>query len=147
MKRFTSSTGNSPRVILRNRIIFFLSRAILVPDKRIVTGPMNLWIMGVPTPLGLPFSVIPQRKERELKHGFLMPQFTAVSPYGFGLQNLGYYIPINDKLQTTLYGTLYSRGSFGLKTRTEYAARYKFRGSFEAGYQIFRTGFPDSVKL
>ncbi|MES2554851.1 MAG: putative LPS assembly protein LptD [Bacteroidota bacterium] len=126
---------------------FFLSRAILVPDKRIVTGPMNLWIMGVPTPLGLPFSVIPQRKERDKKHGFLMPQFTAVSPYGFGLQNLGYYIPINDKLQTTIYGTLYSRGSFGLKTNTEYAARYKFRGYFEAGYQFFRTGFPDSIKL
>ncbi|MBI3239748.1 MAG: hypothetical protein HYZ43_13045 [Flavobacteriia bacterium] len=126
---------------------FFLSRAILVPDKRIVTGPMNLWIMGVPTPLGLPFSVIPQRKEREKKHGFLMPQFTAVSPYGFGLQNLGYYIPISDKLQTTLYGTLYSRGSFGLNTKTEYAVRYKFRGSFEAGYQFFRTGFPDSIKL
>jgi hypothetical protein len=37
---------------------FFLSRAILVPDKRIVTGPMNLWIMGVPTPLGLPFRIL-----------------------------------------------------------------------------------------
>jgi hypothetical protein len=126
---------------------FFLSKAVMVPDKRIVTGPMNLWVMGVPTPLGLPFSIIPQRKERERKNGFLMPQFTAVSEYGFGLQNLGYYIPINDRLQTTLYGTLYSRGSFGLNTKTDYAVRYKFRGSFEAGYQYLRRGWPDSSSL
>lgn len=126
---------------------FFLSKAVMVPDKRIVTGPMNLWIMGVPTPLGLPFSIIPQRKEREKKNGFIMPQFTAVSPYGFGLQNLGYYIPINERVQTTLYGTLYSRGSFGVNTKTDYSIRYKFRGTVEAGYQFFRTGFPDSTKL
>ncbi len=123
---------------------FFLSKAVMVPDKRIVTGPMNLWIMGVPTPLGLPFSVIPQRKEREKTSGFIMPQFTAISPYGFGLQNLGYYFPIGDRLQTTLYGTIYSRGSFGLNSKTDYAVRYKFTGSFEGGYQFFRTGFPST---
>jgi hypothetical protein len=126
---------------------FFLSRAVMVPDKRIVTGPMNLWIMGVPTPLGLPFSIIPQKKQREQQHGFLMPQFTAVSAYGFGFQNLGYYFPINDRLQTTLYATLYSRGSFGINSQTDYSIRYKFRGNFEAGYQYFRTGFPDSTSL
>lgn len=123
---------------------FFLSKAVLVPDKRIVTGPMNLWIMGVPTPLGLPFSIIPQRKERDRVHGFIMPQFTAFSDYGFGLQNLGYYFPINDKLQTIVYGTIYSRGSFGVKNRTEYSVRYKFNGSLEGGYQYFRRGWPDT---
>lgn len=126
---------------------FFLSKAVMVPDKRIVTGPMNLWIMGVPTPLGLPFSIIPQKKEDERKSGFIMPQFTAVSPYGFGLQRLGYYFPISDRLQTILYGTLYSRGSFGLATQTDYAVRYRFRGSFEAGYQYFREGWPSEDEL
>lgn len=126
---------------------FFLSKAVLVPDKRIVTGPMNLWVMGVPTPLGLPFSIIPQRKERERTYGFLMPQFTAFSDYGFGLQNLGYYIPINDKLQTIVYGTIYSRGSFGVRNVTDYSVRYKFKGSVEAGYQFFRRGWPDETSL
>ena len=30
---------------------FQLSKAVMIPEKRIVSGPMNLWIKGVPTPL------------------------------------------------------------------------------------------------
>lgn len=125
---------------------FFLSKAVLIPEKRIVTGPMNLWIMGVPTPLGLPFSIIPQRKDREAKSGFIMPQISAISDYGFGVLNLGYYIPISDRLQTTLYGSIYSRGSFGLRSETEYATRYKYAGNFTAGYEFFREGFPSTAE-
>jgi lipopolysaccharide assembly outer membrane protein LptD (OstA) len=47
---------------------FQLSRAIMIPEKRIVTGPMNLWVAGIPTPLGLPFSIIPQQ--------FVAPNFS-----------------------------------------------------------------------
>ncbi|HNR86384.1 MAG TPA: putative LPS assembly protein LptD, partial [Taishania sp.] len=93
---------------------FQLSRAVLVPNKRIVTGPMNLHIAGVPTPLGLPFSYIPQKDQSDRTHGLLFPELVPVSQYGFGLNNLGYYIPINDYVQTSIYGTIYSRGSWGL---------------------------------
>src|SRR5690606_2027137 len=64
---------------------FQLSRAVMVPDKRIVTGPMNLHIAGVPTPLGLPFSYIPQQEDRT--HGLLFPELVPISAYGFGLNN------------------------------------------------------------
>jgi hypothetical protein len=43
---------------------FLLSKGVVVPEKRIVAGPMNLWISGIPTPIGLPFAFIPQQKER-----------------------------------------------------------------------------------
>lgn len=121
---------------------FALSKAVMVPDKRIVTGPMNLWIMGVPTPLGLPFSIIPQTKDKEAKAGFIMPQIVPSSAYGFGFQNLGYYIPISPKFQTTMYGMLYSRGSFGFNNASDYNFRYKSQGKFTLGYQFFRQGFP-----
>lgn len=122
---------------------FQLSKAVLIPNKRIVTGPMNLWIAGVPTPLGLPFSVIPQAEEKS--KGLIFPQFAPISEFGFGLQDLGYYIPINDRLQTTFYGTLYSRGSWGLRNKTDYAKRYGYRGSVNAGFQQFKSGFPTDV--
>ena len=121
---------------------FQLSKAVMIPEKRIVSGPMNLWIKGVPTPLGLPFIVIPQQEDRT--HGFVFPQIVPLSQYGFGLQDLGYYIPINDRLQTTFYGTLYSRGSWGLKNETDYAKRYKHIGKFIAGFQQFKSGFPSN---
>jgi hypothetical protein len=119
---------------------FQLSRAIMIPEERIVTGPMNLWIAGVPTPLGLPFSVIPQQKERT--HGILFPEIVPQSLYGFGVQNLGYYFPINQNLQTSAYINLYSRGSWGVRDMLDYSKRYGFSGSLDVGFQQFRSGFP-----
>lgn len=121
---------------------FQLSKAVLIPNKRIVSGPMNLWIAGVPTPLGLPFAVIPQAEEKT--KGLIFPQFVPISQFGFGLQDLGYYVPVNDHLQTTFYGTLYSRGSWGLRNVTDYAKLYGFRGSLSAGFQQFKSGFPSN---
>lgn len=126
---------------------FFLSKAVLVPEKRIVTGPMNLWIMGVPTPLGLPFAILPQQKERDKPHGVVMPKISLFSVYGMGIQDLGYYIPINDHWQTTAFGTLFSRGSFGVANQTNYNYRYRFNGNFKIGYDRFRYGWPDSSIL
>ena len=122
---------------------FQLSKAVMVPEKRIVSGPMNLWIKGVPTPIGLPFAIIPQVEDKT--QGLIFPEITPLSAFGFGFQNLGYYIPINDKIQTTMYGTLYSRGSWGVRNSTQYVSRYKFNGNFELGYQQFRAGFPTNV--
>lgn len=122
---------------------FQLSKAIMIPEERIVTGPMNLWVGGVPTPIGFPFSVIPQQKERT--HGFIFPEITPLSAYGFGFQNLGYYIPINDHIQTIPYVNLFSRGSWGLRNDLSYAKRYSFTGSFNAGFQQFREGFPSNA--
>lgn len=121
---------------------FQLSRAVFIPEERIVTGPMNLWVKGVPTPLGLPFSFIPQQKQR--KHGLLFPEIIPFSAYGLGLQNLGYFIPINDYLQTSVYANIYSRGSWGLRNLLDYAKRYAFMGSLDVGFQQFRLGFPSN---
>jgi hypothetical protein len=124
---------------------FQLSKAVLIPEKRIVTGPMNLHINGVPTPLGLPFSAIPL-KTKERDKGFLFPEFIPMSTYGFGIQNLGYYIPINDRIQTTLYANLYNRGSWGLRNELDYAKRYGYTGKLNLGFQQFFSGFPSNKK-
>lgn len=127
---------------------FGLSKAILIPEKRIVSGPMNLWVMGVPTPLGLPFAIIPIKdKGKDRKSGFIMPQYSIASAYGMGVQDLGYYFPISDKFQTTAYVTAFTRGSFGVRNYSEYARKYKFSGNFDVGYTRFRYGFPDSTAL
>lgn len=124
---------------------FQLSKAVLVPEKRIVTGPMNLWIAGVPTPLGLPFSYIPQSKERT--HGIIFPEIIPLSIYGTGLNDLGYFFPINDRIQTTAYIKAYTRGSWGLRNATDYAKKYKFRGNLNLGFEQFKRGFPDSSSI
>ena len=119
---------------------FQMSKGIIIPNERIVSGPFNLYINGIPTPLGLPFAIIPNQKKKT--SGLLFPEFIPLSQYGFGFQNLGYYIPINDKLQTSIYGNLYSRGSWGLRNDLDYAKKYGFSGQLSLGFQQFRSGFP-----
>jgi lipopolysaccharide assembly outer membrane protein LptD (OstA) len=126
---------------------FQLSKAVMVPNERIATGPMNLWVKGIPTPLGLPFSVIPT-KDRE-SAGLIFPMFVPVSRFGFGFQNLGYYFPLkkSDNIQTTFYGSLYSKGTFEVRNQTDYKKRYKYTGNLNLGYSSFRQPFPeDSIR-
>lgn len=127
---------------------FQLSKAVMVPEKRIATGPMNLWVKGIPTPLGLPFSVIPTQ-DSEAESGLIFPMITPISQYGFGFQDLGYYFPIkrSEHVQTTFYGSLYSRGTFEVKNQTDYKKRYKYTGVVNLGYSSFRQPFPaDSIR-
>lgn len=127
---------------------FQLSKAVMVPNERIATGPMNLWVKGIPTPIGLPFSVIPT-KDKEAENGLLIPMITPVSQYGFGFQDLGYYFPIkkSELIQTAFYGSLYSRGTFEIKNQTDYKKKYKYSGNLNLGYSSFRQPFPaDSIR-
>lgn len=129
---------------------FHLSKAVLVPNERIATQRMNLWVKDVPTPIGLPFSVIPMRGGDEPETGgLLFPQIVPTSAFGMGLQDLGYYFPIkqSDEVQTTFYGSIYSQGTFELRNLTDYKKRYKFTGNTNIGYSSFRRPFPqDSIR-
>jgi lipopolysaccharide assembly outer membrane protein LptD (OstA) len=120
---------------------FQLSKGVLVPEQRIVTGPMNLWVSGIPTPLGLPFAFIPTN-QKERTSGLLFPEFIPLSAFGFGFQNLGWYFPINERFQTSVYANLYSRGSWGLRNDLDYAKRYGYTGRLSLGFQQFNSGFP-----
>lgn len=123
---------------------FQMSRAILIPDKRIVTGPANLWIKGIPTPLALPFGFFPMNSQK--KKGLVFPKIAPVSQYGFGIQDIGFYTPIgkNKNVETTFYGTIYSRGVWGLANLTNYKKRYKSEGTFRLDFQQFRGNFIDT---
>ncbi|MEX1192385.1 MAG: putative LPS assembly protein LptD [Brumimicrobium sp.] len=121
---------------------FQLSKAVMVPEERIATGPMNLWVKGIPTPLGLPYSVIPT-KDKETA-GLMFPMVVPASQFGFGFQDLGYYFPLekSDNVQTTFYGSFYSQGTFEIRNQTDYKKRYKYTGNLNLGYGSFKQPFP-----
>ena len=128
---------------------FNLSKAVMVPEERIATGPMNLWVKGVPTPVGLPFSSLPMKGEEQETGGLIFPQVVPTSQFGMGFQDLGYYFPIeqSDEIHTTFYGSLYSQGTFEIRNETEYKKRYKHRGIMNLSYGSFRQPFPnDSIR-
>lgn len=138
--RFTTCDLPEPHYHLQ------LSKAIMIPEKRIVSGPMNVWIKNVPTPIGFPFAIIPQKKENDRTHGILIPQIVPQSRFGMGLQNLGYFIPINDSIQTTIYASAYTRGSWDVRNHTVYKIRYKFSGDMDVKFQQYKNPFPSKER-
>ncbi len=119
---FTTCNHPEPHYGIRSR------KQKVVPDKVVVVGPSNLEIMGVPTPIWLPFGFFPISKDRT--QGILFPRGYEYSPvWGFGLRNIGYYLPINDYIDLSLTGDIYFKGTYGLHLTSNYRKRYKYSGS------------------
>ena len=124
---------------------FHLSKAVLIPNKKIVSKRMNVYLREISLPLGLPFLVIPQSKPKDIKKGksgVLVPKFAPTSIFGMGISDLGYYLPINDSLHTTFLANLYTSGSWLLSNNTEYKVKYKFSGRLNLLYQQNYQTFP-----
>ena len=111
---------------------FNLSKAIVIPDEKIITGPANLVIEDIPTPIGIPFGYFPNKKGGT--SGILIPEFGNEENRGFFLRNGGYYFFINDYLDLSLLGDIYSKGSWGAGMIMNYKVRYKFNGSLSFKY-------------
>ena len=102
----------------------------VIPGDKVITGPFLLYVGGIPTPLGLPFGIFPEPKSAE-KSGILFPKYGSEQNRGLFLREGGYFFVWNDYIHTALTGDIYSKGSWGLKARTQYRKRYKHSGSFE----------------
>lgn len=137
--RFTTSENlEDPDYYLYARRIKF------VPDEKIVSGFVNMFIEDVPTPLGLPFGYFPLTDEET--SGFIIPSFGEDNNRGYFLQNGGYYFAISDYVDLTVLGDYYTNGSYGLRLESSYGLRYKFRGNVGFRYEKLITserGFPD----
>ena len=117
---------------------FTFTKAKVIPNKKIITGPATLVIEGVPTPLTIPFVMFPINPGQ--RSGILMPTYGESANRGFFLENGGYYWAINDYLDFKLTGDIYSRGSWAIKPVVNYTKKYKFRGSLSLSYAINKTG-------
>jgi lipopolysaccharide assembly outer membrane protein LptD (OstA) len=123
---------------------FYTRKAKFVPQKKVVTGLTNMYIADVPTPIGLPFAFFPLADTRA--SGFVIPNIGENNNRGFFLQNGGYYFAVNDYIDLTVLGDYYSNGSYGLRTDSDYAKRYKYRGNLSVRYENLinsERGFPD----
>ncbi|MBT6635965.1 MAG: LPS-assembly protein LptD, partial [Flavobacteriaceae bacterium] len=126
---------------------FLLRKAKVVPGKKIITGPTNMYIADVPTPIGLPFAYFPLSNKRT--SGIIFPSFGEQNSRGYFVQNGGYYLPINDNIDLTLLGDYYTNGSYGFRVENTYVFRYKFRGNLSFRYESLiqsERGFPDYSK-
>ncbi len=115
------------------------NKAKVVPKKIAVTGPANLVIADVPTPLFLPFGIFPIKRGQT--SGILIPQYGNSYSQGFFLRNGGYYFALSDHYDLSLTGDIYTRGSWGMHASSRYNMRYKYSGNVSVDYTINKYGF------
>lgn len=104
----------------------------VIPDDKIITGPAQLHIADIPTPLALPFGFFPNKKGR--RSGILIPSYGESVGLGFFLKDGGFYFGNSEKMDLALQGDIYSHGSFGLQAHTNYKKRYKNSGGMDISY-------------
>ena len=110
-----------------------------IPENKLVTGPFNMVVNDVPTPLGFFFGMFPEQSTRS--SGIIVPSYGEQQLRGFYLENGGYYFAINDYINLETTGSIYSRGGFGVNLRSMYRKRYKYNGNFQFNYT--KQNFPD----
>jgi hypothetical protein len=138
IKLTTAKNIDDPEYYIRIR------KGKLVPKKKIIAGLSNMYIADVPTPIGVPFAYFPMTENRT--SGFIFPTFGENNNRGYFLQNGGYYFAVSDYFDLAVLGDIYTNGSYALRTETNYALRYKFRGSLRVRYENLinsQKGFDD----
>lgn len=109
-----------------------LSKAIAIPDEKIVSGPAYMVIEDIPMPVMIPFGFFPSSKTRS--SGILIPAYGEEVLRGFFLRDGGFYWAVNDYLDAIITADVYSRGTWGTNLRTNYKNRYKYSGNLETRY-------------
>lgn len=115
-----------------------LSMAKVRPKKNVVFGPAQLVVEDVALPIAIPFGFFPFNSS--YSSGFIMPTYGDELNRGFYLRDGGYYFAISDQVDLKLLGEIFTKGSWGLSTQSNYAKRYKYNGSFSASYIVTKTG-------
>jgi lipopolysaccharide assembly outer membrane protein LptD (OstA) len=117
------------------------SKIKVIPDNKIVSGPANMVIADIPTPLAIPFGFFPNKSGRT--SGLIFPTYGQSAQLGFFLQNGGYYFGFSDKVDLALTGDIYSRGSWRLNGYSNYANRYHYNGNLSVNYAFTKTSISE----
>ena len=110
-----------------------LKRAKLYPGKRIVSGPGNLVLEGIPLPLFLPFGYFPIQTKKAAS-GIRIPKVHYEAARGYALTDGGYYFAINDYFDLSVTGSIFTNGSWLANAVTSYNKRYRYRGNLSFSY-------------
>lgn len=113
-------------------------KAKVVAGDKIITKFAFIEVLDVPTPLMVPFGFFPTTETR--KSGIIIPQYGKNENRGYFLTNGGYYWAINDYLDLTVTGDIYSQGGYGYGARSNYRKRYKYSGNLGFNYSKIKYG-------
>jgi hypothetical protein len=111
-----------------------MSKALVIPQDKIVTGPAYMVVADIPLPLFVPFGFFPNTTKSA--SGILMPTYENGGDRGFGLRDGGWYQVMGEYADLIVKGSLYSRGSWGINPQLRYKYKYHYSGNFAFQYNV-----------
>lgn len=129
---YTTCSHEHPHFEIRS------SKAKVIAGDKIVTKFAYLEILDVPTPLVVPFGFFPTTETR--KSGIIIPQYGKNENRGYFLTQGGYYWAVNDYVDLTVTGDIYSQGGYGFGAKSNYRKRYKYNGNLGFDYSKIKYG-------
>jgi len=130
--RYTTCNLTHPHFEIR-------SKRLKRSGRNIISGPFNMYINDVPTPLGLPFGMFPDPETRT--SGIIVPTWGEEQQRGFYLREGGYYFSLSEYWNLSLTGDIYSKGSWGTRVAATYRKRYAHNGRLNFNLTKRKTGF------
>jgi len=109
-----------------------LTKAKSIPNDKIISGPAYIVLADVPLPIGIPFGFFPSNQINQ--SGFLLPTYGEEERRGFYLRNGGFYFALSQYFDLAITGDIYTNGTWGVRTRSNYKRNYKFSGNFGINY-------------
>ncbi len=104
----------------------------------VYTGPIQLFIFNIPTPLWLPLGFLPAVDGR--RSGPLPPSYGDDGELGFYLRDWGWYWAINDYMDAQVRFGVWSRGSYQVAPTFRYSKRYWYSGRLQFDYMSQERG-------
>jgi lipopolysaccharide assembly outer membrane protein LptD (OstA) len=114
------------------------NKAKVIPGKKIISGPAYLVLEDIPLPIALPFGYFPVQKNRT--SGLILPKYGESQQLGYSLTNGGYYFVINDFLDLSVSGNIYTNGTWMVNSSSNYRRQYKYSGNLSFSYASNITG-------
>ncbi|MCE5347415.1 MAG: hypothetical protein LLG13_14170 [Bacteroidales bacterium] len=125
-----------------------MPKARVYPGEKIVSGPGNLVLEGIPLPLVIPFGYFPIQTKKAAS-GIIMPSVGQTNELGYSLSDGGYYFALSDYFDLSLTGNIYTNGTWLATAKTSYNKLYKYSGNFSFSYAnnlSGHKGLPDFSK-
>ena len=125
-----------------------LKKARVYPGKKIISGPGNLVLEGIPLPLFIPFGFFPIQKKMAAS-GILIPRIGQEVARGYSLTDGGYYFAVSNYFDLALRGNIYTNGTWMATATTNYNKLYKYSGNLSFSYAnniSGHKGLPDYSK-
>lgn len=113
----------------------------VIPEDKVVTGPFNIVVSDIPTPIGLPFGFFPITTKS--KSGIIFPTIGEQRTRGFYMSQGGFYWAASDKIGIKITGDYYTNKSYLVAVNSEYRKRYVYDGFALLNYSKVKDGFDD----